>query len=121
MSFGRKILAVFSSRLQQALQHELIILELLFCAFPYQQCNNIKAFKVLYRKFSTINVHVAGHVWQLKQIQPTCNDNAIPIDEDTKEPSLSVNKFEPVCNEEEREFAKSKEQSWFSGYDKCNT
>jgi hypothetical protein len=39
---------------------------------------------------------IAGHVWQLKQIQPTCNDNAIPIDEDTKEPSLSVNKFEPV-------------------------
>ncbi|CAL5214057.1 unnamed protein product [Lathyrus oleraceus] len=71
-------------------------------------------------EISTFNEFIAKSRLPMEAIQPTCNDNAIPIDEDTKEPSLSVNKFEPVCNEEEREFAKSKEQSWFSGYDKCN-
>lgn len=69
---------------------------------------------------STFNEFIAKSRLPMEAILPTCNDNAIPIDEDTKEPSLSVNKFEPVCNEEEREFATSKEQSLFSGYDKCN-
>lgn len=71
-------------------------------------------------EISTFNEFIAKSRLPLEAIQPTCNDNAIPIDEDTKGPSLSINKFGPVCNEEEREFAKSKEHSWFSGYDKCN-
>ncbi|XP_058731767.1 kinesin-like protein KIN-12B isoform X1 [Vicia villosa] len=71
-------------------------------------------------EISTLNELIAKSRMPMKAIQPTCNDDAIPIDEDTLEPPNSVNRFEPVCIEEECEVAKSKEQSWFSGYDKCN-
>ncbi|CAI8618539.1 unnamed protein product [Vicia faba] len=63
-------------------------------------------------EISTLNELIAKS--RLPMEAPTCNDNAIPIDEDTKEPC------EPFCNEEEGGFAESKEQSWFCGYDKCN-
>lgn len=71
-------------------------------------------------EISTLNELIAKSPMPMEAIQPTCNDDAIRIDEDTMEPPNSVNRFEPVCIEEECEVAKSKEQSWFSGYDKCN-
>ncbi|KAK7247028.1 hypothetical protein RIF29_41904 [Crotalaria pallida] len=71
------------------------------------------------KEISTLNELLVQTRVPKDQIQPTYDEFVMPTYDDTK--PLSINdQFEPFCNGEDGELAKLDEQSWFSGYDRCN-
>ncbi|XP_061363751.1 kinesin-like protein KIN-12B [Gastrolobium bilobum] len=84
----------------------------------YKQIDKLK--KKHEKEVSTLNELLAKTRLPKEAIQPTYDDFVMPTNDDTKD-LVSVNdQFEPFYNEKDGELAKLAEQSWFSGYDRCN-
>ncbi|KAF1867874.1 hypothetical protein Lal_00012770 [Lupinus albus] len=64
------------------------------------------------KEISTLNELLAETCVPKETTQPTYDD--------TKVPHGTNDQIEPFCNVEESVLGKSVEQSWFSGYDRCN-
>lgn len=86
-------------------------------AKAYKQIGKLK--KKYEIEISTLNELLSKTRLPMEAIHPTCNDFVLPTDDDTKL-QHSANQFEAIYNEEDSELAKLEEQSWFSGYDRCN-
>ncbi|XP_027344341.1 kinesin-like protein KIN-12B isoform X2 [Abrus precatorius] len=95
-------------------------------AKAYKQIDKLK--KKHEKEISTLNELHAKTNLPKEAIQPTfddfviptSDDFVIPTSDDTKMPLNFNDQFELFCNEEDSELARLSEQSWFSGYDRCN-
>ena len=87
-------------------------------AKAYKQIDKLK--KQHEKEISTLNELLAGTSLPKEARQPTCDDFVLPTYDGIKELHGVNDQFEPFCNEEDSELAKLAEQSWFSGYDRCN-